>query len=78
MLITGMLHIRESNSSAPFIRYAGIEVVPFQQHPYEPIIPISGGPRGDVRLRSSVVMRLVQARGGGTVGKGLLDGDELE
>lgn len=51
--------IKESNSLAPLIRYAGIDVVPLQQHPYEPIIPSFGGPRGDVRLCSSVVMRLV-------------------
>ena len=51
--------IKKSNSLAPLIRYAGIDVVPFQQHPYKSIIPIFGGPQGDVRLRSSVVIRLV-------------------
>ena len=39
-LITGMIYIRESNSPALFIHYAGIEVVPFHQHLYEPIMPI--------------------------------------
>ena len=32
---------RESNLSAPFFGCAGTEAVPFQQHPYKPIMPSS-------------------------------------
>ena len=42
LLIAGMLPIRELNLSAQFFRYTEIDVVPFQQHPYESITPIFG------------------------------------
>ena len=54
-----MLPIRELNLPAPFFRYTEIDVVPFQQHPYESIMLILGSLRGDVLLRWSAVLGLV-------------------
>lgn len=61
LLIAVMLPIRELNLSAPFFCYTDIEVVLFQQHLYEPIMPIFGGQRRDVRLRSSEVLGFVSS-----------------
>ena len=61
LLIAGMLPIRELNLSPPLFRYTKIKVILSQQHPYEPIMPIFGGQRRDVCLRSSVVLGFVSS-----------------